>query len=176
MTPLTPEQRAREKIDASLVESGWTLQNRDEMNLSAARGVGVREFKLAPDYGYVDYMLFVDGKAVGVLEAKPEGYTLSGVEIQADRYSRGLPAGLEPPVTAPWEGRTRLEGRPSPCARRDRPELGADAHRGLRRVGSEQRTPEEQDLPLCSATTLGLSRPPLSGRHSGSRCRNRADR
>src|SRR6266850_2065871 len=98
MTPLTPEQRAREKIDASLGESGWTLQNRDEMNLSAARGVAVREFKLAPGHGYVDYMLFVDGKAVGVLEAKPEGYTLSGVEIQADKYSRGLPAGLDPPV------------------------------------------------------------------------------
>ena len=47
MTPLTPEQRAREKIDASLVESGWTFQNRDVMNLSAARGVAVREFTLA---------------------------------------------------------------------------------------------------------------------------------
>ncbi len=68
------------------------------MNLSAARGVAVREFKLAPGHGCVDYMLFVDGKAVGVLQAKPEGYTLSGVEIQAHKYSRGLPAGLGPPV------------------------------------------------------------------------------
>lgn len=98
MSPLTPEQRARERIDASLGEAGWILQNRDEMNLSAARGVAVREFKLAPGHGYVDYMLFVDGKAVGVLEAKPEGFTLSGVEIQAGKYSRGLPAGLDPPV------------------------------------------------------------------------------
>jgi len=98
MSPLTPEQRAREKIDASLGEAGWTLQNRDDMNLSAANGVAVREFKLASGHGYVDYMLFVGGRAVGVLEAKPEGYTLSGVEVQADKYSKGLPAGLDPPV------------------------------------------------------------------------------
>jgi type I restriction enzyme, R subunit len=93
-----PEQKARVKIDAALVEAGWIVQNRDELNLSAGRGVAVREFKLTHGHGYADYLLFVDGKAVGVLEAKPEGYTLSGVEIQAERYSTGLPAGLEPPV------------------------------------------------------------------------------
>ena len=53
---LLPEQRAREKIDAQLVEAGWALQNRDEVNLTAARGVAVREFKLAPGHGFVDYM------------------------------------------------------------------------------------------------------------------------
>jgi type I restriction enzyme, R subunit len=44
------------------------------MDLSAGRGVAVRELKLTPGHGYVDYMLFVDGKAVGVLEAKPGGH------------------------------------------------------------------------------------------------------
>jgi type I restriction enzyme R subunit len=39
-------------------------------------------------------MLYVDGKAVGVVEAKPVGATLTGVEPQAERYSRGLPADL----------------------------------------------------------------------------------
>ena len=68
------------------------------MNLSAGRGVAVREFKLTPGHGFADYLLFVDGKAVGVLEAKPEGHTLSGVEVQAEKYSTGLPAGLNPPV------------------------------------------------------------------------------
>jgi type I restriction enzyme R subunit len=43
------------------------------MNLSATRGVAVREFPLAPGHGFADYLLFVDGKAVGVLEAKPQG-------------------------------------------------------------------------------------------------------
>jgi type I restriction enzyme R subunit len=94
----SPEQKAREKIDAALAEAGWIVQDRDDVNLSAGRGVAVREFKLASGHGFADYMLFVDGKAVGVLEAKSEGHTLSGVEIQAERYSKGLPLGPDPPV------------------------------------------------------------------------------
>ncbi len=74
------------------------VQDRDATNLSAGRGVAVREFKLTTGYGFADYLLFVDGKAVGVLEAKPEGHTLSGVEVQAEKYSTGLPAGLHPPI------------------------------------------------------------------------------
>ncbi len=53
---------------------------------------------MAPGHGFADYMLFVDGQAAGVLEAKPVGYTLSSVELQADKYATGLPAGLNPPV------------------------------------------------------------------------------
>ena len=93
-----PEQKARENIDRALAEAGWAVQDRDGINLSAARGVAVREFKLAHGHGFADYLLFVDGKAVGVLEAKPEGHTLTGVEVQSDKYSTGLPAGLDPPV------------------------------------------------------------------------------
>ena len=78
-----PERRARLKIDAGLTASGWTVQNRDEINLSAARGVAVREFKMEPGFGYADYLLFVDGRSIGALEAKKEGYPLTGVEPQA---------------------------------------------------------------------------------------------
>ncbi|NUQ78166.1 MAG: DEAD/DEAH box helicase family protein [Polyangiaceae bacterium] len=94
----TPEERARIKIDAALEASGWAVQDRDLMNITAAKGVAVREFKLAQGHGYADYLLFVDGKAVGVLEAKPEGHTLTGVEPQAKKYAAGLPATLKPPV------------------------------------------------------------------------------
>lgn len=59
------------------------------MNLSAGRGVAVREFKLTTGHGFADYLLFVDGKAIGVLEAKPQGHTLSGVEVQTEKYSTG---------------------------------------------------------------------------------------
>ena len=93
-----PEQKARAQIDAALIAAGWIVQDRDTMNLSAGRGVAVREFRLTTGHGFADYLLFVDGKAVGVLEAKPEGHTLSGVEVQAEKYSTGLPAGLNPPV------------------------------------------------------------------------------
>ena len=95
----TPEQRARVRIDAALEASGWLVQNRDEMNVAAGRGVAVREFKLKQGYGFADYLLFVDDHAVGVLEAKPEGFTLSGVEPQTKKYSEGLPANLDPPVS-----------------------------------------------------------------------------
>ncbi|MEO7328812.1 MAG: hypothetical protein ABI193_09560 [Minicystis sp.] len=97
--PGAPEQRARVRIDAALVSSGWVVQHRDDMNVSAGRGVAVREFKLRAGHGFADYLLFVDGKAVGVLEAKAEGFTLSGVEPQAKKYATGLPANLDPPVS-----------------------------------------------------------------------------
>lgn len=97
--PDTPEQRARVRIDAALEASGWLVQTRDEMNVSAGRGVAVREFKLKLGHGFADYLLFVDDRAVGVLEAKPEGFTLSGVEPQTKKYSEGLPANLDPPVS-----------------------------------------------------------------------------
>jgi len=55
--------------------------------------VAIREFPL-PGYGFADYLLYVDGKAVGVIEAKKEGVTLTGVETQSEKYTQGLPAGL----------------------------------------------------------------------------------
>lgn len=94
----TPEQRAREGIDRQLQAAGWVLQDRAEMNLHAAPGVAVREFPLKVTQGFADYLLFVDQRPVGVVEAKPEGHTLSGVEPQARDYAGGLPATLAPPV------------------------------------------------------------------------------
>lgn len=97
MSP-TPEQRARQGIDAAQEAAGWIIQDRADMNLSAGPGVAVREFKMASGHGFADYLLFVNGKAIGVLEAKPAGYALTNVELQADKYAGGLPAGLNPPV------------------------------------------------------------------------------
>ena len=88
---LNPEQRARREIDDQLEAAGWYLQYKDRVNLSAGRGVAVREVQLKPGHGFVDYLLYVDKKAAGVVEAKPAGTTLTGVEVQGDRYARGLP-------------------------------------------------------------------------------------
>lgn len=98
MSP-TPEQQARVDIDAALEAAGWIVQDRAAMNLAAGTGVAVREFRMASGHGFADYLLFVNGKAVGALEAKPAGYRLINVELQADKYARGLPPGLNPPVT-----------------------------------------------------------------------------
>jgi type I restriction enzyme R subunit len=95
---LTPEQKARVLIDAALETAGWIVQDRSAMNLAAAPGVAVRESKMTSGHGFADYLLFVNGKAVGVLEAKPVGYALINVELQVDKYAHGLPTGLNPPV------------------------------------------------------------------------------
>ena len=86
---LTPEALAREAIDDQLTAAGWTVQDRPGMNLYTGRGVAVREFPL--ETGFADYLLFVDRKAVGVVEAKKVGSTLSGVAEQAGSYAAGLP-------------------------------------------------------------------------------------
>src|SRR5437016_1457470 len=92
-----PEAKAREKIDALLAQSGWLVQDREDMNLSASDGIAVREFKLERGHGFVDYLLFVDGNALGVVEAKPAGYSFTSVEFQAKKYVEGLPASLTAP-------------------------------------------------------------------------------
>jgi type I restriction enzyme R subunit len=85
----TPEQRARKTIDQRLNTAGWHIQDYADLNLSAARGIAVREFPLRT--GFADYLLFVDCKAIGGVEAKPAGTPLSGVELQSEKYSAGLP-------------------------------------------------------------------------------------
>jgi type I restriction enzyme R subunit len=77
----TPEEQAREEIDRQLEARGWAVQDHKKMNISAAPGVAVREFPLKA--GFADYLLYADGKAIGVVEAKPEGHTLTGVETQS---------------------------------------------------------------------------------------------
>ncbi len=94
----TPEELARQNIDAQLNACGWAVQDRQAMNLYAGRGVAVREFPT--DKGEADYLLFVDRKAAGVVEAKPEGTTLSGVAEQAGGYATTLPPNI-PHVTLP---------------------------------------------------------------------------
>jgi type I restriction enzyme R subunit len=88
---LTPEARARVRIDEMLAAAGWVVQDAKQVNLAASRGVAVREFVLKPPHGRADYLLFVDGTAVGVVEAKKEGATLTGVEWQSAKYRDGLP-------------------------------------------------------------------------------------
>ena len=87
--PDTPEDRARKTIDDLLTAAGWAVQDRAAMDLGAARGVAVREFPLKT--GFADYLLFVDRKAIGAVEAKKEGTPLTGVEPQSAKYGEGLP-------------------------------------------------------------------------------------
>lgn len=84
---MTPEAKARQIIDKKLIQSGWIIQNLNKLNLSAGVGVAVREFPTST--GPVDYALFVDGKPVGVIEAKKTdlGENITTVENQSSRYA-----------------------------------------------------------------------------------------
>ena len=84
---MTPEQKAREQIDIKLKQAGWLVQDVKQLNPGASVGVAVREFPTST--GPVDYALFVEGKPVGVVEAKKSdaGEDITSVESQSARYA-----------------------------------------------------------------------------------------
>ena len=90
---MKPEEQARLLIDAQLNKAGWIVQDYKNANLFAADGVALRE--VPTDQGPCDYMLFWKTKAVGIVEAKPEGTSLIGVSEQTDKYATGLPANIK---------------------------------------------------------------------------------
>ena len=81
-----PEDRARVRIDEALGACGWVVQDYKHAAVAAARGVAVREAPTGA--GPADYVLFVDGQAVGVIEAKKSGTTLTAADSQAHKYQR----------------------------------------------------------------------------------------
>ncbi len=89
---MKPEQKARVSIDRMLGQSGWVVQEFEDVDLDAGRGVAVCSFRMSIEEA--DYLLYVDGKAIGVVEAKKLGATLIGVETQSEKYTVGLPKGL----------------------------------------------------------------------------------
>jgi type I site-specific restriction endonuclease len=84
---MTPETKARQLIDQKLAQAGWVIQDMKQLNLSAGIGVAVREYPT--DTGPADYVLFVNRKAAGVIEAKKDdaGENLTVAERQSERYA-----------------------------------------------------------------------------------------
>src|SRR5574343_1707770 len=91
---MKPEERARLTIDTLLQKAVWLVCDLPAANIHGPPAVAIRDFPLNPGHGVADYLLYVNGKACGVLEAKKEGVPLKGVEIQSERYAQGLPAAL----------------------------------------------------------------------------------
>ncbi len=115
-----PEQQARDAIDAQLRASGWAVQDKTTINFSQSAGQAIREY--TTDTGPADYVLFVDGKPIGVIEAKKEnlGQNITTAEDQTKDYSHaqlkwiqsdGTPPSASP-LTTCWPTR--------PSARRAR--------------------------------------------------------
>ena len=87
MTNQNPEQIARDNIDKQLLACGWIIQDKKQFNLAAGLGIAIREYQT--DVGPADYVLFVDKKPVGIIEAKreEEGVRLTTVEDQSSQYA-----------------------------------------------------------------------------------------
>ena len=87
MANQNPEQIARDNIDKQLMACGWVIQNIKEVNLNAGFGVAVKEY--LTDVGPADYVLFVEGKPCGVIEAKrkEEGHRINIHEGQGEKYA-----------------------------------------------------------------------------------------
>lgn len=120
------EAETREQIDKALISAGWVIQDKKRLNLYESLGVAVRE--MDTDTGPADYMLFIDGKACGIIEAKREGTVLGGVADQSGRYAtshshaieRWVPEGQPLPFlyeATNHEIRFRDERDPSPRSR-----------------------------------------------------------
>jgi type I restriction enzyme R subunit len=86
---MTPEEKARQDIDRLLTAAGWVVQNYKEVDFSVGRGIALREVPLKT--GPCDYLLLVDRRPLGVVEAKKAGTTLSTVAEQSARYASSLP-------------------------------------------------------------------------------------
>ena len=156
--------------------AGWAVQDMAAASIHTARGVALREFPLDAGYGFADYLLYVDGKAAGIIEAKKQGMTLTGVEFQSGRYAQGLPASLPAwrrPLPFLYES-TGIETHftngldPEPRARNafafHRPETLADWLRGLpqttRHDSGDGETPTAEAPPATFLTRV-RAMPPL---------------
>jgi len=91
----SPENKAREEIDKLLKKAGWKIQHFKNASIHASKGVAVEYFQMGKGVGEADYVLFVNGVAVGIIEAKKEGETLIGKETQSGRYAKGFPEEFE---------------------------------------------------------------------------------
>ena len=158
---MTPEEQARVNIDRLLEQAGWAVQDNHAVNLYAGHGVAVREFGLKPGHGTADYLLFVNEKAAGVVEAKPEGHTLTGVEAQSGKYIEGLPDHLPAyrrPLPFQYEStgvETRFTNRMDPEPR-SRPLFAFHTPGALAEWLSKLSPSDEDGQPGIADTVAGL--------------------
>ena len=82
---MLPEEKARVKIDKQLTSAGWDVVSRDEYVPQSASAV---KEALMQGNTESDYLLFVDDKAIAVVEAKREENPLGeDVQGQAEDYA-----------------------------------------------------------------------------------------
>ena len=158
------------------------MQDVAALNVSAARGVAAQDFGLQHGHGTADYLLYADGRAAGVVEAKTEGHTLTGVETQPGRYggrTASQPASIRPsPVVSLREhrGGNQIHQRAEPRAAQ--PECLLRPHSGHACIKTTIREKRLSGTPLQHRSSLRARFATLSFRRLqppilGAYCRNR---
>jgi len=89
-----PTSQIHQKIESMLHRSGWCVQMFSAVDQGSVTTLAIRDFPLAHAYGLIDYLLFIEGKAVGLIEVKNDGSPLFGIPVQSEKYRRGLPFSL----------------------------------------------------------------------------------
>ncbi len=153
---LAAEQRARVLIDRQLNDAGWVVQDRKSLNLFAGPGVAVREVAMAKGHGRADYLLYVDQHAVGVIEAKPVGSTLSGVEWQSASYAEGLPPDVRLKAVTRASTSVHIPSRPYGERHSDIGQWEAPRQREPGAVARPVAIPDERSRPPRGKRVLSL--------------------
>lgn len=88
---MTPEEKARVKIDQMFEDAGWQVVDRDFYS-PAITAAAIREGLMKGNHE-ADYLLFINGKAIGVLEAKRAEVDVNSDMVceQAAMYAHGVP-------------------------------------------------------------------------------------
>jgi type I restriction enzyme, R subunit len=81
-----PEKRTCTESARLLAVAGWAVHPFAETNINVSQRVVLRKFQFMESHGDADCMLYVDGRATGAIEVKKQAHTLTGVEIQSDKY------------------------------------------------------------------------------------------
>jgi type I restriction enzyme, R subunit len=81
----TPEDKARENIDRLLTQAGWAVRDQSDANILAYRGVAIRNFTLKPGHGFANFLLYVAGRAMAVIDAINGGVSLMYFQTQVEK-------------------------------------------------------------------------------------------
>jgi len=79
----TPEAKARSIIDSQLTAAGWNVASTGDAISSGPTAV----CEETGSTGRADYVLYLDGKACGIVEAKRSDHSLEGVQEQSASYA-----------------------------------------------------------------------------------------
>jgi hypothetical protein len=91
---MTPEQKARVEMNALLAAEGMHVCDMVQADIHPAIDVAIRDLPLATGFGFADYLFHVNDRVCGFNEARKQGPTLMGIELQSGCYAKAVAGGI----------------------------------------------------------------------------------